>query len=97
MSQFTSQLNQMGAWFCGHAGAMFLQAGVLIVVLLALDVILRRYVRAVVRYWLWMLVLAKLVLPVSFSFPTGLAYWLPSSQPGARLTAKSQKRRNYYR
>lgn len=83
MSEFISQLNQAGGRFTGHASAMLLQVSVLIAVLFVLDVVLRRYVRAVVRYWLWTLVLLKLALPVSLSCPTGLAYWLPSGQPEA--------------
>ncbi|MHC4345541.1 MAG: M56 family metallopeptidase, partial [Planctomycetota bacterium] len=57
------------------------QSSVLIVILLALDLILRRKVRAVVRYCLWMLVLLKLVLPTSLSLPTGLGYWLGDRLP----------------
>ncbi|HEV2971475.1 MAG TPA: M56 family metallopeptidase, partial [Pirellulales bacterium] len=50
----------------------------LVLVLLAVEFLLRRRVRAVIRYWLWMLVLVKLVLPVDLRTPVSLAYWLPS-------------------
>ncbi|MHC4215382.1 MAG: hypothetical protein ACYSWP_18630, partial [Planctomycetota bacterium] len=33
-------------------------------------------VRAVFRYCLWMLLFIKLVLPASFTLPTGIGYWL---------------------
>ena len=38
----------------------------LIIALLVLDFIIRKRVRAIFRYCIWMLVLAKLVLPTSF-------------------------------
>ncbi|MHC4180129.1 MAG: M56 family metallopeptidase, partial [Planctomycetota bacterium] len=88
MSEFISQLNQIGGWFCDHASAMLLQVSVLIAILFVLDVVLRRHVRAVVRYWLWMLVLVKLFLPVSLSSPTGLAYWLPRGRPEVELSRR---------
>ncbi len=67
--------NSVARGFCEHASAMFLQVGVLIAVLLAADLLLRQRIRATVRYWIWMLVLVKLLLPPSFSFPTGIGYW----------------------
>jgi len=54
---------------------MFIQSAVLIVVLLMLDWMLKKRVRAVFRYWVWMLVLLKLVLPVHLALPTSPAYW----------------------
>src|SRR5262245_31551340 len=55
---------------------MLVQSALLIALLFAFDHVLRRKVRAVVRYSLWMLVPAKLLLPSSLSLPTGLGYWL---------------------
>ena len=69
-------LNHLGARFADFALAMLVQSSLLIVLLFALDLVLRNRVRAVVRYALWMLVLIKLVLPPSFAAPTSLAYWL---------------------
>ncbi len=66
------RLNQFGALFVSHAGSMFVQASVLILLLWVLDHVLRRYLRASLRYGLWMLVLVKLVLSPSFSLPTGI-------------------------
>ncbi|MBN1359074.1 MAG: DUF4440 domain-containing protein [Sedimentisphaerales bacterium] len=68
-------LNQFGASFVNHAGSMFLQAGILIALLWALDRVLRRRLRASLRYGLWMLILVKLTLPPSFSLPTGVGSW----------------------
>jgi beta-lactamase regulating signal transducer with metallopeptidase domain len=76
-------LNAIGGRFCSYAGAMFLQVGVLIAVLLALDALLRRRIRATIRYWIWMLVFLKLVLPPSLSAPTGIGYWCGAHVPPA--------------
>ncbi len=68
-------LNRLGASFVSHAGSMFVQAGILVVLLSVLDRILRRRLRASLRYALWMLVLVKLMLPPGFSLPTGVGSW----------------------
>ena len=54
---------------------MFVQTLVLVAALYLVDLALRRRVRAVVRYWLWALVLLKLLLPVSLRTPASAAYW----------------------
>src|SRR5207245_11080745 len=66
-------LNHLGARFADFALSMLVQSSLLIVLLFALDLVLRNRVRAVVRYALWMLVLIKLVLPPSFAPPARLA------------------------
>jgi type II secretory pathway component GspD/PulD (secretin)/beta-lactamase regulating signal transducer with metallopeptidase domain len=58
------------------AWPMLWQSSLLIGLLLAVDLLLRRRLRAAVRYALWLLVLAKLVLPPSLAFPTGAGWWL---------------------
>ena len=68
-------LNSLGRAFCDYAGSMFVQSGVLIVLLLFVDFMIRKRVRATLRYWVWMLVFVKLLLPPSLSLPTGLGYW----------------------
>src|SRR5213593_1593157 len=70
-------LNHLGAHLTGFAFSMLVQSSLLIAALFLLDLALRKKVRAVVRYPLWILVLVKLVLPPSLAAPTGLAYWLP--------------------
>ncbi len=73
-------LNRYGQSFWDFAGAMLVQVTILVVVLLALELLLRNRVRAVVRYWLWLLVLVKLVLPVGIHSPASIAYWLRPSR-----------------
>lgn len=65
-------LNRIGQAFVDFASPMLIQSSVLILILLAVDLAIRRRVRAVVRYCLWMLVLVKLVLPTSLALPTGI-------------------------
>ena len=78
-------LNSLGDRFCDYAGSMFIQSGVLIVLLLFVDFLIRKRVRATLRYGIWMLVFIKLILPPSLSLPTGLGYWrgdiFPTAQP----------------
>lgn len=75
INSLVTALNDTGSGFCSYAGRMFVQSSVLIILLLILDYLLRKRVRAVVRYCLWMLVFVKLILPPSFSMPTGIGYW----------------------
>jgi beta-lactamase regulating signal transducer with metallopeptidase domain len=81
MYNIVTFLNSAGRVFADFSLAMLIQSGVLILLLLMLDVVLRRRVRAVIRYGIWMLVLVKLVLPTTFSLPTGLGYWFAGKLP----------------
>jgi beta-lactamase regulating signal transducer with metallopeptidase domain/protocatechuate 3,4-dioxygenase beta subunit/peroxiredoxin len=80
MNQSIVFLNAAGKGFVNIALPMLIQSSVLIVAMLVLDLLLRRRVKAVVRYGIWLLVLVKLVLPPSLAAPTSLVYWI-----GARL------------
>ncbi|MBP7050154.1 MAG: M56 family metallopeptidase [Phycisphaerae bacterium] len=71
----TEIINGMGRGFCDWAATLFVQVGVLVVVLLCVDLCLHKRVRATLRYWIWMLVFVKLLLPPSLSVPTGIGYW----------------------
>jgi WD40 repeat protein/beta-lactamase regulating signal transducer with metallopeptidase domain len=82
-------LNHFGQLFCDFAGMMLVQVTILVLVLLAIEFILRNRIRAVVRYWLWLLVLVKLVLPVGLRTPASLAYWLPTARPQSADAAAS--------
>ncbi len=81
MGELVTVLNAAGGAFVAFAAHMLIQSSVLIILLAALDLVLRRRVKAVVRYWIWLLVLAKLILPPSFSSPTGVAYWVGGKLP----------------
>jgi len=81
-------LNNIGQGFWNYASGVFIQASVLIILLLILDFMLRKRVRAVFRYCLWMLLFVKLVLPASFTLPTGIGYWLGDYFPGDISVAK---------
>jgi beta-lactamase regulating signal transducer with metallopeptidase domain/Tol biopolymer transport system component len=76
--------NRLGEGFCTYAGGAFVQSALLVLLLIAVDLLLRKRVRAVVRYCIWLLVLVKLVLPPTLALPTGIGYWLgdrPSIAP----------------
>ncbi len=75
MSEILQQINSIGKAFVEFAGPMLIQSSVLVLILLLADLLLRKKVRAVFRYWIWMLVLVKLVLPTSLSLPMSFGYW----------------------
>ena len=81
-------LNNIGQGFWDYAVGIFIQASVLIVLLLIVDFMLRKRVRAVFRYCLWMLLFVKLVLPASFTLPTGIGYWMGDYFPSEVSMAK---------
>ena len=76
MNAFVEIINTAGRAFVTFALPMLVQSSLLIVILLAVDAVLHRKVRAVFRYWIWMLVLVKLVLPPSLGSPVSLGTWL---------------------
>jgi hypothetical protein len=75
MNAILEQVNSAGLWFVEFALPMLVQSGVLILILLLTDFALRKKVRAVFRYWIWLLVLLKLLLPTSLSSPLSLGYF----------------------
>jgi len=79
------QLNSMGAAFVDFAFPMLIQSSILILAILALDLLLSSKVRAVFRYWIWMIVLVKLVLPTTLSSPTSPAFWFGADLQGVAV------------
>ncbi|MBP7052678.1 MAG: right-handed parallel beta-helix repeat-containing protein [Phycisphaerae bacterium] len=75
MNTIVETINAAGRAFVGFSLPMLIQSSVLIVILLGVDAVLRRKVRAVFRYWIWLLVLAKLVLPPSLGSPMSVGTW----------------------
>jgi general secretion pathway protein D len=55
---------------------MLWQSSLLIGLLFALDMLMRRKLRPALRYALWLVVLVKLVLPPSLAVPTSPGWWL---------------------
>ena len=84
------QINSAGKTFVEFAWPMLWQVSVLIAILLAADWLLRRKVRAVFRYWLWMLVLAKLFLPTTLSSPVSIGLLTGNSLPAINIAAVEQ-------
>jgi beta-lactamase regulating signal transducer with metallopeptidase domain len=75
MNAVVEILNAVGQEFFEFSLPMLIQSCVLILILLAVDAVLRRRVRAVFRYWIWLLVLVKLVLPPSLGSPVSVGTW----------------------
>ena len=69
-------LNSISRGFWDYIAGILIQSSILIILLLIIDFLLPKHVRATFRYWIWMLVLLKLMLPPAFSLPTGIGYWL---------------------
>ncbi|MBN2138126.1 MAG: hypothetical protein JW720_09980 [Sedimentisphaerales bacterium] len=76
MNAIIERINSFGYAFVEFALPMLIQSGVLILLLLLADIVLRKRVRAVFRYWIWMLVLVKLLLPTSLAGPFSIGYWI---------------------
>ncbi len=75
MNAIIEKTNSIGYAFIEFAVPMLIQASFLIMLLLLADLVLRKRVRAVFRYWILMLILVKLILPTSLSGPFSLGYW----------------------
>jgi len=75
MNAVVETINAAGRAFVDFALPMLVQSTVLILILLVVDVLLRKRVRAIFRYWIWMLVLIKLVLPPSLWSPVSVGRW----------------------
>lgn len=82
MNGMITFLNTAGKSFIDFSASMLIQSSVIIILLLLLNVLLRKKVRAVFLYWIWMLILVKLVLPTTLSSPTGLGYWFGDKVSG---------------
>ena len=81
MNSLIETLNQRGGNFLSFAWPMLWQSSLLIAVLFALDFLLRRKLRASIRYALWLVVLVKLCLPPTLALPTSPAWWLHKTPP----------------
>ncbi len=77
----TEILNRWGEHFVNFAWPMLWQSSALIAVVLALDVALRRKVRAAIRHALWLVVLLKLMLPPALALPTSPSWWMHRTAP----------------
>ena len=87
MNALITNLNSWGERFLNLAAPMLWQSSLLVLVLLAVDLALRRKVRPAVRYALWLVLLVKLLLPPTLAVPTSIAWWIrpsPSPQPPVR-------------
>src|ERR1035437_10978154 len=80
MNSLIETLNAWADQALRLAWPMLWQSSLLIGLLFALDLLMRRKVRPAVRYALWLVVLVKLVLPPSLVLPTSPGWWMHSAR-----------------
>ena len=80
MNLLIETLNALADHVLGFAWQMLWQSSLLIGLLFALDLLMRRKVRPAVRYALWLVVLVKLLLPPSLALPTSPGWWMHSAK-----------------
>ncbi len=73
----TEQINTIAEIWWSWMWPMFWQVGVLIVLIAAVDLLIKRWVWPKVRYALWLLVLVKLVLLPGLTSPASLTSQIP--------------------
>ncbi len=93
------QVNTLGRAWWAWMWPMFWQVGALILVIGAIDVLLRKRLWPQIRYGLWLLVIVKLILPPTFALPTGIvshvrplvegAWRLDPGEPGDGMNSQS--------
>jgi len=83
INNFLIGLNRIGGVFYDYAASVFIQTALLVILLFIIDLLLRKRVRAIFRYCVWLLVLVKLILPPMLSLPTGIGYWAGDHLPAA--------------
>ena len=89
MTTLIDLMNRWGGTFLAIAGPLIVQSSILILLLLLIQPLLRRRVRASVRYAIWMLVPLKLLLPPGLALPTSVAYWIIPAQAIAPVSDRS--------
>jgi len=89
MSEMLEHINLMGKAFVEFAWPLLIRSSALMTALLLVELLLRKRVRAALRYWMWMLVPMQLLLPVSISWLTNLERYFSDKLPYAegQLTA----------
>jgi len=83
MNVTIEQINGAGRAFVEFALPMLIQSGLLILILLS-----------VFRYWMWMLVLVKLLLPTSLSSPVSVGRWFGDELAYVDMTEASAPQPN---
>ena len=81
MNSLIENLNQWGGTFLSFAWPMLCQSSLLITALFAFDFLVRRKLRASIRYALWLVVLVKLCVSPTLALPTSPAWWLHKTAP----------------
>ena len=91
MNSSIETLNHWGGNFLHIAAPMLWQSSLLIAILLAFDFLMRRHLRASIRYALWLVVLVKLILPPTLALPTSPVWWLHKTPPPVEVKIPVKK------
>lgn len=74
-------VNQIAQSWWSWMGPMLWQVSLLVLIVTALDFVLRRWAWPQVRYTLWLLILVKLIIPPTWTLPSSLiSKWQPAVQ-----------------
>ncbi len=71
-----AQLNDISQIWLQWMGSMFWQVSLLIIIVTALDTLIRKWAWPQLRYALWALVFIKLIIPPAWEMPTSIVSWL---------------------
>lgn len=74
-------INHLAYIWWDWMGAMFWQAALLVLLMIIVDLLIRRWIWPQIRYMLWVLVFIKLLIPPSFYLPTAV---VPEMFPDTR-------------
>ncbi len=72
----TAQLNDIAQIWWQWMGNMFWQVSLLIILITALDMVIRKWAWPQVRYALWALVFIKLIISPEWQMPTSIVSWI---------------------
>ncbi|MHC4645050.1 MAG: M56 family metallopeptidase [Planctomycetota bacterium] len=78
MNTLIENINWLGKAYADFALPMLIQSSGVLLALLLAELVLRRKVPAVVRYWVWVAALAQFVLPSFLPVPVRVDNWLRS-------------------
>ena len=71
-----AQLNDLSEIWWQWMGSMFWQVSLLIIIVTALDMVIRKWAWPQVRYALWALVFIKLIISPAWQMPTSIVSWI---------------------
>ena len=87
MGEMLGHINSIGKAFVEFAWPLFIRSSALMAILLLAELLLRKRVRAAIRYWMWMLVPMQLLVPVSMSWFVKIDYSLKNNLASVSISS----------